>query len=64
MFKVLINPTREEAGTGLTSFASWDNPDTLRGLQTMFNITNKERLVQVEVSAQGITVRLESVPSR
>lgn len=64
MFKVLINPLNDEKGTGLTSFASWQNPDTLAGLQRIFNVTQKERLIQVEVDSQGITVRLESVPSK
>lgn len=60
--RVLINPTNNETGSGLTSQVSWENPDTRAALESLFGVNKKtERLVQVEISKDGITARLEYV---
>ncbi len=62
--KVIINPTKDQQLSGLTSFASWQNPDLKAAILRAFAINpEKERLLQVEVNSDGITVRLETVPS-
>jgi cell division protein ZapA (FtsZ GTPase activity inhibitor) len=59
--KVLINPSETESGSGLASTIAWNNPDVLAGLNVMFNIQQRrEKIVQIEITQDGITARLES----
>lgn len=59
--KVKINPARQEQGSGLTAFASWDNPDLQRAIETAFRVDRKrEQIESIEVTEDGITLRLET----
>ena len=62
--KVLINPTKNETGSGLTASVSWDNPDTKSAIESLFRVNPKtERLLQIEISREGIEARLEYIPT-
>lgn len=56
--KVLVCPELTETGSGLTSTICYDNPDFERGLNVMFSISGKEKIEQVEIGKEGITVRI------
>lgn len=57
--EIKFNPSKDEQGSGITSFASWNNPDLQRALEIAFNINRqRERIDTVEVTSEGITVRL------
>lgn len=61
--EIKFNPSKDEAGSGLTAFASWDNRDLNRALEIAFNVNRKrERIDTVEVTPDGITVRLSCRP--
>ena len=60
--EIKFNPSKDETGSGLTAFASWDNRDLQRALEIAFRINRqRERIDTVEVTADGITVRLSTV---
>lgn len=46
--QVVFNPRPEERECGLTSFASWNTPNTQETLRRLFNTSKSERLVRVE----------------
>ena len=60
--KVLINPSREESGSGLASSIAWQNPDVIRAINQMFAISAHEQIVQIEITPDGITARMEYRP--
>ena len=61
--EVKFNPSKDETGSGLTAFASWDNPDLQRALEIAFRVNrNREQIDKVEVTAEGITARLSYRP--
>jgi hypothetical protein len=63
--KVLINPTKEQSGSGSTASVTWDNPGTRSAMNMLFSVkTQIERLVQIEITSEGITARLEHVPHK
>lgn len=59
---VLINPTKEESGSGITAQATWQNPTVQAAFNRMFGMdTNCERITQIEITSEWITARLERV---
>ena len=62
--KVSINPLPHERQCGLSSFASWENPDLQAALRAMFRIDpRREKLEAIEIDRDGITVRMSHVPN-
>lgn len=59
--KVIVNPSLSERGYGLTSFASWKDPEMLEALQKLFWIQPNEKITQVEVDNEGIQVRIQNL---
>jgi hypothetical protein len=61
--KVLINPAKEQTGSGLTASVTWQNPSTRSAMNMLFGVkTQIERLVHIEITEEGITARLDHVP--
>ena len=61
--KVLINPTKTQSGSGLTASCSWENHDMKKALNILFGVNEqKEKIIQIEISDDGIVARLEYVP--
>lgn len=56
--KVILTPTREQIGSGLTSQASWDNPTTIMHLNKIFNIEYGEEITQLEITESVLTARI------
>lgn len=62
--KVLINPTREQLGSGLTASVTWDNPDVKTAMNRLFNVHGRrEKITQIEISREGIVARMEYIPT-
>lgn len=59
--KVFINPTNIEKGCGLTAASSWEG--ALPALNALFGIRDGERIEQLEVDANGLTVRIAKEPT-
>lgn len=53
-----FNPSDTEKGSGLTAFASWDNPDMKFAMSQLFKIRANERIETIEVTEEGITARI------
>ena len=61
--KVLINPSKEESGSGLTASVSWENPDVLAAFNLLFNVHGlREKITQIEISNDGIVARIKYMP--
>ena len=56
---VKFDPTSSKRGSGITSFASWDNTDVGKAMESLFGIKSNEWIKQIEVSPEGITARIE-----
>lgn len=61
-FQVRINPT--SPGSGLSAFASWDNPDVHEALKTLFSIGPHEQIASLEIDSKGITARIDYKPTK
>ena len=59
--KVIINPSLDERGSGMSSFATWSDPEMREMLYKLFGIQPNEKIIQVEVDHEGIQVRIENV---
>lgn len=63
MMKVLINPTKEQTGNGLTASVTWDNPDVQTAMNLLFNVQGqREKITQIEITKDGIVARMEYKP--
>ena len=61
--KVLVNPTKEQSGSGLTASVTWDNPDVQTAMNLLFNVQGqREKIVQIEINSEGIVARMEYKP--
>ena len=61
--KVLINPTKEETGSGLTASVTWSNPDVQTAMNLLFNVHGqREKITQIEITEDGIVARMEYKP--
>ena len=60
MVKVVINPTPEQRGSGLTAQVSWDNDELMAALKKVVNLKERsEKIVAIEVDEFGIKLRLQ-----
>lgn len=57
--EIKFNPTEEEKGSGATAQISWENPRLMACLDNLFAVREREKIVSVEITREGITVRLE-----
>lgn len=47
--------------SGIVSSISWENPDLLRGLNTMFHVdTKNEKIKDIVIDSYGITAYVET----
>ena len=46
---------------GSVGSITWRNPDAMAGLRRMFAATAKEKIVAIEVTANGIAAKFETV---
>jgi hypothetical protein len=61
--QVIYEP--EQSSSGLVSFLRWDSPDLHRALDQAFAVQhNRERIVRVEVTKEGIRAILETLPRK
>lgn len=56
--KVLINPTYEQRGSGVTAVARWQHPDCQAAMNALFGLKPNEHITQLEIDAKAITVRI------
>lgn len=58
--RIVINPTSEEEGSGLTSSVTWEYLEVVSALNAIFRIRKGESIGQLEVDKNGITARIKT----
>ena len=57
--EVKFDPSPSDRGSGLTAQLSWAHPNMIAALSMAIDLREGERIKTVEISRDGITVRLE-----
>lgn len=59
--KVIFNPTDMQKGSGPTSSMSYQSPAFVEAMEAAFHVKANERIVQIEITPEGVVARFEYI---